>query len=113
MSPAPAVTASGASSSNKGGRGRRGQLGEGLPVHREVLVSHHELEVVNDDMGDVVHVNSVLHGVNHCPGWRETRVSWDQPQGCTEARRGMLWQEQGQGKAEHGGTRLVLVTAGR
>lgn len=113
MSPAPAVTPNGASSSDKGGRGRREQLGEGLPVHREVLVSHHELEIVNDHVGDVVHVDSMLHGVNHCPGWRETRISWDQPQGCTEVRRGMLRQEQGWGMAERGGTRLVLVTAGR
>lgn len=30
-------------------------------------MSHHELEIVDDHVGDVVHVDCVLHGVNHCP----------------------------------------------
>lgn len=30
-------------------------------------MSHHELEIVDDHVGDVIHVDCVLHGVNHCP----------------------------------------------
>lgn len=35
-------------------------------VHRKVLLAHHELQVVDDHMVDVVHVDGVLHGVQHC-----------------------------------------------
>lgn len=75
-------------------------------------MSHHELKVVDDHVGDVIHVDSVLHGVNHCPGWGETGISRDQPQGSAEARMGLLSQAWGQGEAEWGGTRLTPMAAG-
>lgn len=66
-SPAPGITPDRDSSSSEGARERKGQPGEGLPVHRDVLMSHHELEIVDDHVGDVIHVDCVLHGVNHRP----------------------------------------------
>lgn len=36
-------------------------------VHGEVLLAHHELQVVDDHVVDVVHVDGVLHGVQHRP----------------------------------------------
>lgn len=36
-------------------------------VHGEVLLAHHELKVVDDHVVDVVHVDSMLHGVQHRP----------------------------------------------
>lgn len=36
-------------------------------VHREVLLSHHKLQVVNNHMTDVVQVNSMMHGIEHGP----------------------------------------------
>lgn len=38
-----------------------------LLVYREVLLAHHELQVVDDHVVDVVHVDGVLHGVQHRP----------------------------------------------
>lgn len=38
-----------------------------LLVYGEVFLAHHELQVVYDDVIDVVHVDSMLHGVQHCP----------------------------------------------
>ena len=36
-------------------------------VHGEVLLAHHELQVVNGHMVDVVYVDSMLHSVQHSP----------------------------------------------
>lgn len=38
-----------------------------LLVYCKVFLSHHELQVVNDDMVDVVKVNSMLHRVKNSP----------------------------------------------
>lgn len=70
--PGPGMTPDRDSSSSEGDRERKGQIEEELPVHREVFVSHHELEIVNNHVGDVVHVDCVLHGVNHCPEQRRS-----------------------------------------
>lgn len=63
-----------------------GSFGEGLPVCREMLVSHHELEVVDDHVGDIIHVDGMLHGVNYRPGQGKTGISpgdqWRQGWGC-------------------------------
>lgn len=44
------------------------QLAHHSLVCREVLLAHHELQVVYDDVVDVVHVDGMLHGVQHRPG---------------------------------------------
>ena len=36
-----------------------------LLVHREVLLAHHELKVINDHMADVVQIHGMVHGVQH------------------------------------------------
>lgn len=36
-------------------------------VHGEVFLPHHELQVVNDDVVDVIKVDGVLHCLQHCP----------------------------------------------
>lgn len=38
---------------------------EGLPVHRQLLLAHHELEVVNNHMANIIHIHSMPHGVYH------------------------------------------------
>lgn len=38
-----------------------------LLVHRQVLLPHHKLQIVYDHMTDVIEVNSMLHGIKHCP----------------------------------------------
>lgn len=38
------------------------------PVSRELLVTHHELQVVNDYVTDVINIDSVLHSVYDRPG---------------------------------------------
>lgn len=38
------------------------------PVRGELLVTHHELQVVNDYMTDVIDVDSMLHCVYDGPG---------------------------------------------
>lgn len=38
------------------------------PVGRELLMTHHELQVVNDYMTDVIDVDSMLHCVYYRPG---------------------------------------------
>lgn len=38
-----------------------------LLVYREIFLAHHELQVIYDDMVDVIHVDSMLHGVQNCP----------------------------------------------
>lgn len=38
-----------------------------LLVYGEVFLAHHELQVVYDDVIDVVHVDSMLHSVQHRP----------------------------------------------
>lgn len=48
-------------------------------------MSHHELEIVDDHMGDVIHVDGVLHGVNHRPG---PGGEQDQPGSATGTSRG-------------------------
>lgn len=40
-------------------------------------MSHHELQVVNDDMIDIVEIDSVLHGVQHGPAERSQSVAMD------------------------------------
>lgn len=90
-SPASGITPDRDSSCSEGGRERKGQTGEGLPVHRDVLVSHHELEIVNDHVGDVIHVDCMLHGVNHCP----EQGDQDQLQQLEEVGMGMLTQAMG------------------
>lgn len=46
---------------------------DGKLVYREVLLAHHELQVVNDHVTDVVKVDSVLHGVQHSSAEGERR----------------------------------------
>lgn len=38
-----------------------------LLVYWEIFLAHHELQVIYDDMVDVIHVDSVLHGVQNRP----------------------------------------------
>lgn len=38
------------------------------PVSGELLVTHHELQVVDDYVTDVIHVDSMLHCVYDRPG---------------------------------------------
>lgn len=38
-----------------------------LLVHRQVLLAHHKLQVVNDHMTDVIQVNGMLHGFQNSP----------------------------------------------
>lgn len=40
------------------------------PVGGELLVTHHELQVVDDHMADVIDVDSMLHRVYYRPGRR-------------------------------------------
>lgn len=54
-------------------------------------MSHHELEIIDDHVGDVIHVDCVLHGVNHCP----EQGDQDQPQQLEEVGMGMLTQAMG------------------
>lgn len=36
-------------------------------VYWEVFLAHHELQVIDDDVVDIIHVDSVLHGVQNRP----------------------------------------------
>lgn len=39
----------------------------GLPVYTELLLAHHKLEIINDNMSNIIHVHSMEHGINYCP----------------------------------------------
>lgn len=49
------------------GAGRAWTCARYVLVYGEVLLAHHELQVVNDHVVDVVHVDGMLHGVQHRP----------------------------------------------
>lgn len=43
------------------------------PVRRELLMTHHELQVVDDHMTNVIDVDSVLHCIYYRPGTERQR----------------------------------------
>lgn len=51
------------------------------PVRRELLMAHHELQVVDDHMTNIIDVDSMLHCIYYRPGTEKQRFKhYKQPQ---------------------------------